>query len=113
MIGGLSRVNQDVLPFMMVVGDSRVWGINLTGLKRAKFSRQEIAQIKNAFNIIYRKNLPLKKALAKLQEEKSSFIKEIFDFTTASKRGICGPKRSRLREKLFLDYPYLLRLRIK
>jgi UDP-N-acetylglucosamine acyltransferase len=112
MVGGLSRVNQDILPFMMVVGDSRVWGLNLVGLKRANFSKEDISQIRKAYNLLYRKNLPLKKALAELETIKSDKVKEILVFALASKRGICGPKKGTFWEKLFLDYPYFVRTTI-
>ena len=112
MVGGLSRVNQDIPPFMMVVGDSRVWGINLVGLRRAKFSRDEINQVKKAYNLLYRQNLALKTALKEIETIESVKVKELLVFILASKRGICGPKRSSFFEKLFLDYPYLLRNKI-
>ena len=111
-VGGLSRVNQDILPFMMVIGDSRVWGLNLVGLKRANFKREEIRQIKKAHKILYRKDLTLKNALAKLEKIESDKVKEMIVFILSSQRGICGPKRSTLWEKLFLDYPYLTRRKI-
>ncbi|MBP7087925.1 MAG: acyl-ACP--UDP-N-acetylglucosamine O-acyltransferase [Candidatus Omnitrophica bacterium] len=112
MVGGLSRVNQDIPPFMMVVGDSRVWGINAVGIKRAGFKQSELAIIKDSYNYLYRKKLPLKNALAKIREIKSPFSEEIALFILSSQRGICGPKKSTLWEKLFLDYPYFLRTRI-
>lgn len=112
MVGGLSRVNQDIPPFMMVVGDSRVWGINLVGIKRAGFKHSDLAIIKDSYNYLYRKKLPLKSALAKIREIKSPLSEEIALFILSSQRGICGPKKSTLWEKLFLDYPYFLRTRI-
>lgn len=112
MIGGLARVNQDVPPFMMLVGDSRIWGLNAVGLRRAKFSRSDISDIKSAYNHLYRKDLPLKSALAKLEKIKSDKVKEMIVFILASSRGICGPKRSGLFEKIFLDYPYFMRSKI-
>jgi len=112
MIGGLSRVNQDVLPFMMVVGDSRVWGPNLVGLKRANFSREEINQIRKAYKILYRKERSLKNALEELEKLDSPVVKEMIVSILSSQRGICGPKRSALWEKLFLDYPYFARSKI-
>jgi UDP-N-acetylglucosamine acyltransferase len=112
MISGLSRINQDVPPFMMVVGDSKVCGLNLVGLKRAKFSREQINDIKKAFNILYRKKLNLKSSLSQLEEIDSAVIKEIVRFIYASKRGICGPRRSSFLEKIFLDYPYFIRTKI-
>ncbi|MCF7874081.1 MAG: acyl-ACP--UDP-N-acetylglucosamine O-acyltransferase [Candidatus Omnitrophica bacterium] len=112
MVGGLSRVNQDVAPFMMVVGDSRVWGINLVGLRRASFPRAEIKKIKQAYKILYRKGLSLKKAISELESVDSEKVKEIYLFILSSKRGISGPKKSSLWEKIFLDYPYFVRSKI-
>lgn len=112
MVGGLSRVNQDIPPFMMVIGDSRVWGINLVGLRRAKFLRTEIEDVKKAFAILYRRKLSPKSAADRLEGMNSERVKEIADFIRSSQRGICGPKRSALWERLFLDYPYFLRTQI-
>jgi UDP-N-acetylglucosamine acyltransferase len=113
MIGGLSRVNQDVPPFMMVVGDSTVWSINLVGLKRGGFSSKEVLEIKKAFKTLYASKLTIKGALDKLKGTDSPHVKEIVDFVSNSKRGVSGPKRSTLIEKVFLDYPYFLRSRIQ
>ncbi|MFH1359691.1 MAG: acyl-ACP--UDP-N-acetylglucosamine O-acyltransferase [Candidatus Omnitrophota bacterium] len=111
MIAGLSRVNQDVPPFMMVVGDSRVWGINGVGLRRAGFSQQDIQEIKRAHQHLYRSGLSVKKALDALNQENSEKIQELISFIASSQRGICGPKKSTFLEKLFLDYPYFVRMK--
>lgn len=112
MVGGLSRVNQDVAPFMMVVGDSRIWGINLVGLRRASFKREQIIAIKDAYKLIYRKGLTIKKALTELESIGSEPAKEISLFILSSQRGLCGAKKSSWREKIFLDYPYLIRSKV-
>jgi len=112
MIGGLSRVNQDVPPFMMVVGDSRVWGLNLVGLKRAGIAAEERKRIKQAYEIVYRRKLSQKKALEELEKIDSKYVKEITVFMLSSQRGICGPHKGGLFEKLFLDYPYFIRSKI-
>lgn len=109
MVGGLSRVNQDVPPFMMVVGDSRVWGLNLVGLKRAGIPQDARKQIRKAYELLYRRKMPQKKALEELEKIDSPYVKEITVFILSSQRGICGPQKNSLLEKLFLDYPYLIR----
>jgi UDP-N-acetylglucosamine acyltransferase len=113
MIAGLSRVNQDLPPFMLLVGNSTVWGINLVGLKRAGFSAQEIREIKRAFSILYRERLPLTRSLQKLKEIDSLNVREIVEFISDSQRGISGAKNSSWAEKLFLDYPLLIRNQIQ
>jgi UDP-N-acetylglucosamine acyltransferase len=112
MVSGLARVNQDIPPFMLVVGDSRVWGINTVGIKRSGMSTQDLSEIKKAFTVIYRKNLSIKNALAQLEKEELPLIKELVVFILASKRGVCGPKKSSLWERLFLDYPYFVRAKL-
>jgi UDP-N-acetylglucosamine acyltransferase len=112
MIGGLSRVNQDVPPFLMVVGDSRVWGLNVVGLRRAQFSRLDVSVLKKAHTILYRSKLSLKSAMDQLKSMDSPLIGELIEFISSSQRGICGPQKSSLLEKIFLDYPYYLRTTI-
>jgi len=111
-VGALSRANQDVLPFMMVLGNSKVWGLNIVGLKRASFSKEEISSIRKAYKIIYRKELSKKNIMPELEKIESDRVKEMIIFMLSSKRGICGPKKSTFWEKLFLDYPYFLRTEI-
>jgi len=112
MVGGLSRVNQDIPPFMMVVGDSRVWGLNLVGLRRSGLAPEQRTKIKKAFNTLYRSNLSQKHALAQLEKIDSKAVKEISVFILSSQRGICGPNKSSFWERIFLDYPYFLRSKI-
>jgi len=109
MIGGLSRVVQDVPPFMLSLGDSRIWGINTVGIKRAGYSATDLRDIKNAFMTIYQKRLPTTEALNRLSPSASLPVQEIITFIKSSKRGICGPKRNSLMERIFLDYPYFVR----
>ncbi len=112
MIGGLSRVTQDVPPFMMVVGGSRVRGLNLVGMKRHSFTKDDIKAIKKAYSFLYRQDLSIKTALSKLETIDSEKVKKIIVFIIASKKGICSAHKSNLIEKIFLDYPYLLRTRV-
>lgn len=112
MVGGLSRVNQDIAPFMMVVGDSKVCGINLVGLKRAGYSNDQISEIKKAYRLIYRKGLSVKAAVSEMENLVSEPVKEMRLFILSSKRGICGARKNSLSEKLFLDYPYFVRSKI-
>lgn len=64
MIGFATAVTQDVLPFLTIDGNpSAVRGINHEGLKRRGFDASQIAAIKQAYRIIFRKNLALDAAL--------------------------------------------------
>jgi len=56
--GFSSGIKQDVLPYAMVNGMPANWvSINREAMKRADFSREEIKQVKMAFDIIYRSGL--------------------------------------------------------
>jgi UDP-N-acetylglucosamine acyltransferase len=67
MVGGMARVTQDVPPYVLVDGGSTtIVGLNRVGLKRAGFSPAEIADLKEAYRIIYRRGLTTKDAVALL-----------------------------------------------
>ena len=91
MIGGNSRVNSDVPPYFMY-SDFNVAakGLNLVGLRRAGFTNQEIAALKQAYKILYRSGLKLEEALTRIERElDTAQTKHLVEFVRASKRGIC------------------------
>ncbi len=58
---------KDVPPYVMAVGNPAVpHSINSEGLKRRGFSEQQIRNLRNAFRILYRSELPLAAALEQL-----------------------------------------------
>lgn len=92
MIGGASAVNQDILPFMMAEGNKAgIRGINAVGLKRRGFSDEEIAEIKDAYRIIFRDNNALLDAVNILKEKysESKHINYLIEFINKSERGVC------------------------
>lgn len=90
MVGGFSGVNKDVPPYMSVRGPSVVWSINLVGLRRAKFDRKTINDIKQAYNFIYHSGLNTEQAIEKILELKpGKEVMHLVDFIRNSKRGIC------------------------
>ncbi|MBD1837461.1 MULTISPECIES: acyl-ACP--UDP-N-acetylglucosamine O-acyltransferase [unclassified Coleofasciculus] len=67
MVGGMSRIDRDVPPYLLVEGNpSRVRSLNLVGLKRAGLSAAELGILKKAFRILYRSGLPLNQSLEQL-----------------------------------------------
>ncbi len=91
-IGGCSKVVQDIPPFMMADGHpAEVRGINLIGLRRKQFEKDAISRIKDAHRILYRSNLNTSQAIDKLKEELGTDapeVKTILDFVEKSERGI-------------------------
>ena len=90
MIGGFSGINQDVPPYMMVRGPSTVRYINIVGLRRAKFPREAVQSIKEAYKILYMSDLNTTQALVEVKKLKpSKELDHLIKFIEASKRGIC------------------------
>jgi UDP-N-acetylglucosamine acyltransferase len=91
MIGGNSRVNSDVPPFFLY-SDFNVSakGLNLLGLRRAAFTREEITALKSAYRILYRSGLKLEDALLRIETESDTeHTRHLVKFIRSSKRGIC------------------------
>ncbi|MGK7875317.1 MAG: acyl-ACP--UDP-N-acetylglucosamine O-acyltransferase [Xenococcaceae cyanobacterium] len=67
MLGGMSRIDRDVPPYMLVEGNpARVRSLNLVGLKRMGLTSEEIGNLKKAFRILYRSGIPLNQVLEQL-----------------------------------------------
>jgi UDP-N-acetylglucosamine acyltransferase len=95
MIGGCSRVTQDVVPFALCSEpQTRVFGVNAVGLKRAGFSQKMIADIKRAFKFLFFSELSRPHALdlIKKEIEMTDELKYLLDFTQSSKRGLMTAK---------------------
>jgi UDP-N-acetylglucosamine acyltransferase len=90
-IGGCSKVGQDVPPFMLADGNPlSVHTINTIGLQRKGVSEATQALLKKAFKIVYRENLTLQKAIEKIdsESEKAPEVEHLLRFLRASERGI-------------------------
>ena len=73
MAGGMSRISQDIPPFMLVAGDPAfVAGLNSVGLARAGMPLEIRTQLKKAFRILYRSGLSLEEAVATMEQELDS-----------------------------------------
>jgi UDP-N-acetylglucosamine acyltransferase len=91
MIGGASAVANDVPPFLTVLGNRAVaQGLNLVGLRRRKFSREAINTIREAFEILYRSQLPQSDALDRVRQELPDIpeVRTFIAFVEQSERGI-------------------------
>lgn len=90
-VSGLTGVPKDVPPFMIAAGSrARLYGLNIVGLERHGFSKEDISQLKKAYRILFRSALPLTESLKIIREElQGEHIQELVDFIATSKRGIC------------------------
>ncbi len=90
MIGGVSGISQDVLPYILVVGNrAKPYGINVVGLRRHGFKTEDIKIIKQAYKVIFHSHLSLKEIMKELEKKESPHIKRILEFIQSSKRGFC------------------------
>ena len=91
MIGGNTRVNMDVPPFLLCSGfDVKAKGLNIVGLKRAGFTLAQAGLLKKAYQVLYRSGLRLEEALEKIEAELADEnTQHLTAFIRDSKRGIC------------------------
>jgi UDP-N-acetylglucosamine acyltransferase len=91
MIGGNTRVNSDVPPFFLYSGfNVEPKGLNIVGLKRAGFKASDVANLKKAYQILYRAGLKLEDALARIEAEvPTPETLHLVRFVRNSERGIC------------------------
>ncbi|MBN1675969.1 MAG: acyl-ACP--UDP-N-acetylglucosamine O-acyltransferase [Kiritimatiellae bacterium] len=93
MLAGGSGVSQDVPPFCTTHGVSAntVSGMNVVGMRRAGFSPQQRAQIKQAFKLLYQAGLNVSQAVDQMRRTFADGpAREFAEFVAASKRGVCA-----------------------
>ena len=96
MIGGLSKVVQDVPPFVIADGrPAKVCGLNSVGIARAGISEQTRHNLKKAYKTLYRAGLSLNEAIAVMEQELDSTeeIEHLLRFLRNADRGICRSRR--------------------
>ncbi len=90
-IGGCSKVVQDVPPFMLADGNpARTRTLNKVGLERNGISEKAQIALKQACRLLFREGLTISNALARIEAELESLpeIQHLIAFTRASERGI-------------------------
>ncbi len=88
MVGGLARISQDCLPYMITEGSpARARGLNLVGLRRAGFTAETLGALKQAFRTLFRAGLSLREALAAVEAAPCAEVKTLAAFVRSSKRG--------------------------
>jgi UDP-N-acetylglucosamine acyltransferase len=91
MIGGGSRIAQDVAPYTRTAGSPpRNAGINAIGLERRGVPRATIAALERAYRIVYRQSLTTTDAVARLRAELPGVpeVERLARFVETSVRGI-------------------------
>jgi UDP-N-acetylglucosamine acyltransferase len=103
MVQGGSAFGKDLPPFTLAAERNMVFGLNIVGLRRAKFSAAQRDEIKRAFKLLYFSGLNTRQALEKSRETEWTEVgREFFDFVSeaVSKRGVCPYHRSKSADDL-------------
>ena len=88
MVGGKSKIVQDVLPFFITDGfPARVRGVNSVGLRRAGFSEEARRALKDAYRTLFRSAIPLEEALDQLNRFDDENVRHLVSFIRGSERG--------------------------
>jgi UDP-N-acetylglucosamine acyltransferase len=94
MIGGMTGVLHDVIPYGLSTGNrNSLQGINLIGLRRAKFENKDILGLSEAYKKIFAtKNLTENISKLNSSFQDNQLVKNVIDFITKDKkRSICTP----------------------
>jgi UDP-N-acetylglucosamine acyltransferase len=95
MMSGGATVTKDLPPFFVIEGRNRLVGVNVTGMRRADLSNDQIQAVREAYRMLFmqRKLLPI--AIEQIERELGhvDVVAELLAFIRSSKRGIissCG-----------------------
>jgi UDP-N-acetylglucosamine acyltransferase len=90
-VGGGSRVNQDIPPYVKAVGNPmELYGLNSIGLQRAGFSGETISALKRAYRLFFNSELNLSQALERARADLPPFpeVERFLAFVESSERGV-------------------------
>ncbi len=97
MIGGMSGIESDVIPYGQANGErANLSGLNLVGLKRRGFSRDEIHMLRSAYRMLFAPEGTLAERIADVAQmfKSSDAVSDIIGFISDDKnRALCQPKK--------------------
>ena len=90
MIGGMSAVENDVIPFALALGNrAKITGVNIVGLKRANYGKSIIREYSNSIDKIFTGGT-IESEREKIKNSNNDLIKELLIFLDKnSSRGLC------------------------
>jgi UDP-N-acetylglucosamine acyltransferase len=95
-IGGMSAIENDVIPYGMAIGNrAHLAGLNIVGLRRRGFTREQIHDLRRAYRLLFADEGTLAERVDDVAAEFSShpIVHEILDFIREGKdRAICTPR---------------------
>ena len=96
MVGGMSGVENDVIPYGSVMGDRAfLSGLNIIGLKRRGFNRDQIHDLRTAFRLIFAIEGTILERIKDTTEmyKKNKVVMDVVNFIKSTSRAICQPKQ--------------------
>lgn len=95
-VGGMSGLENDLIPYGMAMGNrAHLAGLNIIGLRRRGFTREQIHDIRRAYRLLFADEGTLAERVEDVAAEFDShpFVHEILDFIREGKdRAICTPR---------------------
>lgn len=95
MVGGMSGVEADVIPFGSVAGNrAKLQGLNIVGLKRRNFSRETIHALRNAYRILFAREGTMAERLddvAQMFADDEAVMEIVRFIRKDSSRALCQP----------------------
>lgn len=91
MLGGGTRTSQDIPPYCTVAREPAAYcGLNLIGLRRHKFTTQQIDDIHDTYRQLYNRTFTMEERMNQIREQfpDNPEVKYILEFVKTSKRGI-------------------------
>jgi UDP-N-acetylglucosamine acyltransferase len=97
-VGGMTGITADVIPFGMAIGNrASLCGLNIVGLKRKGFPREQIHELRQAYRMLFSSEGTLKERLEDVEHMFSAnpLARQIIDFIkTESDRSFCVPSNT-------------------
>ena len=99
MIGGMSGIESDVIPYGQAVGErASLTGLNLIGLKRRGFSRDDIHSLRSAYRLMFSPEGTLSERVADVSDRFPDIgpVKEIVEFIESNSNtvAVCQPRQT-------------------
>lgn len=92
-VGGYSKVSQDIPPFMLADGrPAKVYGLNRRGLQRHNIGPKAMSALKKAYKLLYRSGLNLGDAIERIATEVEPVEEVVYllEFLTRVREGYGG-----------------------
>jgi UDP-N-acetylglucosamine acyltransferase len=90
-VGGASRVNQDIPPFVKAVGNPvELYGLNTIGLRRANYPPETVSALKRAYRLCFNSDLNLTQAQERARQELPPLpeVDLLLQFVSSAGRGV-------------------------